>query len=72
MAYPEDNESGPCPSSHPVRLVTLFYEVRDQLKTMRPELHLPSPQMMWDVDAWSGLRSQAYDPVQPFVTAQGE
>ncbi|GAA5843512.1 hypothetical protein JCM3766R1_004355 [Sporobolomyces carnicolor] len=27
MAYPEDNESGPCPSSHPKRLVTIFYEI---------------------------------------------
>lgn len=27
MAYPQDNESGPCPDSHPVRIVTLFYEV---------------------------------------------
>ncbi|GAA5867574.1 hypothetical protein JCM8547_001225 [Rhodosporidiobolus lusitaniae] len=27
MAYPEDNETGPCPATHPVRLVTLFYEI---------------------------------------------
>lgn len=27
--------------------------------------------MMWDVDAWNGLRSQAKNPQQPFVTAQG-
>ncbi|KAL8280267.1 hypothetical protein RQP46_007381 [Phenoliferia psychrophenolica] len=27
MAYPVDNESGPCPSSHPKRIVTLFYEM---------------------------------------------
>jgi hypothetical protein len=54
MAYPKENESGPCPSTHPVRLVTLFYE------------------MMWDVDAWSKLRSQARNPTQPFVTAQGD
>ncbi|GAA5966294.1 hypothetical protein JCM3765_005246 [Sporobolomyces pararoseus] len=27
MAYPIGGESGPCPSTHPVRLVTLFYEI---------------------------------------------
>lgn len=27
MAYPENNESGACPSTHPVRIVTLFYEM---------------------------------------------
>ncbi|KAI5477385.1 WSC and DUF1996 domain containing protein [Pseudohyphozyma bogoriensis] len=27
MAYPYENEDGPCPDTHPVRLVTLFYEM---------------------------------------------
>ncbi|POY74300.1 hypothetical protein BMF94_2493 [Rhodotorula taiwanensis] len=27
MAYPLVNEAGPCPASHPVRLVTLFFEM---------------------------------------------
>ncbi|GAA6062956.1 hypothetical protein JCM10212_005346 [Sporobolomyces blumeae] len=27
MAYPFDNEAGPCPSSHPKRVVTIFYEI---------------------------------------------
>ncbi|GAA5931862.1 uncharacterized protein JCM15063_001588 [Sporobolomyces koalae] len=27
MAYPIGGESGPCPSTHPVRVVTLFYEI---------------------------------------------
>ena len=27
VAYPIDNESGPCPAGYPVRIVTLFYEV---------------------------------------------
>ncbi|ORY75303.1 hypothetical protein BCR35DRAFT_292930 [Leucosporidium creatinivorum] len=27
MAYPTGGESGPCPTTHPVRLVTLFYEM---------------------------------------------
>lgn len=27
IAYPAGGESGPCPDTHPVRIVTLFYEV---------------------------------------------
>ncbi|ORY92817.1 hypothetical protein BCR35DRAFT_349137 [Leucosporidium creatinivorum] len=27
MAYPEGDEIGPCPSTHPIRIVTLFYEM---------------------------------------------
>ncbi|GAA5867570.1 hypothetical protein JCM8547_001223 [Rhodosporidiobolus lusitaniae] len=54
MAYPEGGESGPCPSTHPVRLVTLFYEI------------------MWSVDPWKNVRSQAMNPEQPFVLAMGD
>ncbi|GAA5851238.1 hypothetical protein JCM8547_004178 [Rhodosporidiobolus lusitaniae] len=27
VAYPKDNESGPCPDTHPERLITIFYEI---------------------------------------------
>ncbi|BGP53646.1 hypothetical protein JCM8202_003584 [Rhodotorula sphaerocarpa] len=54
MAYPLVNEVGPCPASHPVRVVTLFYE------------------MMYDVDSWKDLRSQAMNASQPFVLAFGD
>ncbi|GAA5843202.1 hypothetical protein JCM5353_001197 [Sporobolomyces roseus] len=27
MAYPADNEAGPCPPTHPKRVVTIFYEI---------------------------------------------
>ncbi|GAA5847516.1 hypothetical protein JCM3766R1_005338 [Sporobolomyces carnicolor] len=54
MAYPIGGESGPCPSTHPVRLVTLFYEI------------------MWSVDPWKGVRSQAMNTTQPFVLAMGD
>ncbi|GAA6021435.1 hypothetical protein JCM10207_004732 [Rhodosporidiobolus poonsookiae] len=27
MAFPDEGENGPCPSTHPHRLVTLFYEI---------------------------------------------
>ncbi|GAA5887634.1 hypothetical protein JCM16303_001455 [Sporobolomyces ruberrimus] len=27
MAYPFDNEAGPCPPTHPKRVVTIFYEI---------------------------------------------
>ncbi|GAA5905670.1 hypothetical protein JCM6882_008742 [Rhodosporidiobolus microsporus] len=54
MAYPQGGESGPCPSTHPVRVVTLFYEI------------------MWSVDPWKNLWSQAKNPSQPFVLAMGD
>ncbi|GAA5978798.1 hypothetical protein JCM10908_004490 [Rhodotorula pacifica] len=40
MAYPLENESGPCPATHPVRLVTLFYEMMydvDSWKNLWPQ-----------------------------------
>ncbi|GAA5883643.1 hypothetical protein JCM3774_005991 [Rhodotorula dairenensis] len=40
MAYPLENESGPCPTTHPVRLVTLFYEMMydvDSWKNLWPQ-----------------------------------
>ncbi|GAA5890815.1 hypothetical protein JCM8208_003061 [Rhodotorula glutinis] len=31
VAYPIGGESGPCPTTHPVRLVTLFYEIMNDV-----------------------------------------
>ncbi|GAA5991651.1 hypothetical protein JCM5350_002150 [Sporobolomyces pararoseus] len=47
MAFPEDNESGPCPPTHPKRVITIFYEIwwstdpfkdywKDALNTTQP------------------------------------
>ncbi|GAA6043015.1 hypothetical protein JCM8097_003889 [Rhodosporidiobolus ruineniae] len=53
VAYSE-GESGPCPGTHPRRLVTLFYEIN------------------FYVQAFEQYRSQAKNPSQPFVLANGD
>ncbi|GAA5840436.1 hypothetical protein JCM11251_006559 [Rhodosporidiobolus azoricus] len=44
MAYPIGGESGPCPTTHPVRVVTLFYEIMwsvDPWKNVRSQGKTP-------------------------------
>ncbi|BGP52305.1 hypothetical protein JCM10450v2_008276 [Rhodotorula kratochvilovae] len=40
MAYPIGGESGPCPSTHPKRIVTLFYEMMYDVDAMKDDWHL--------------------------------
>ncbi|GAA6054850.1 hypothetical protein JCM3770_004105 [Rhodotorula araucariae] len=40
MAYPIDGESGPCPSTHPKRIVTLFYEMMYNVNSFKDSWHL--------------------------------
>lgn len=63
-----------CPAGYPVRLVTLFYEVRSAhfLSTTALTDKVRLLQIMYDVDSWKNLWPQAMNTSQPFVLAMGD
>lgn len=68
------NESGPCPSSHPKRLVTIFYGTLAALPHPPRvcELNPPVLEIWWSTDPFKDSWQDALNTSQPFVLSTGD